>query len=138
MFNFFKKKKEPESLKEVLKEFSQLKKEFNKILKEFEILKEKEKFKIQKVGIVRFNPFKDTGGNQSFSVALLDGKDDGIVITSLYTRDENRVFAKPIKNGNSEFLLLEEEKEAINLAKNERKNSKLNTKATGGGNFRPH
>jgi hypothetical protein len=138
MFNFFKKKKEPENLKEALKEFNQLKKEFDKILKEFEILKEKEKFNIQKVGIVRFNPFKDTGGNQSFSVALLDGKDDGVVITSLYTREGNRVFAKPIKNGNSEFLLLEEEKEAINLAKNERKNTKPNPKATGSSNFRPH
>jgi hypothetical protein len=131
MFNFFKKKKEPENLKEVLEEFSQLK-------KEFEILKEKEKFNIQKVGIIRFNPFKELGGNQSFSIALLDGKDDGIVITSLYTREGNRVFAKPIKNGNSEYPLLEEEKEAINLAKNERKNPKLNPKATSGGNFGAH
>jgi hypothetical protein len=138
MFNFFKKKKEPENLKEVLKEFNQLKKEFDKILKEFEILKEKEKFNIQKVGIVRFNPFKEVGGNQSFSIALLDGKDDGVVLTSLYTREGNRIFAKPIKNGNSEFPLLDEEKEAINLAKNERKNPKLNTKATSGGNFGAH
>jgi hypothetical protein len=117
MFKFFRKKKEPESLEEVLKEFNQLRKEFDKVLEELEILKEKERFNIQKVGIVRFNPFGDVGGNQSFSIALLDGKDDGVVITSLYLKDGNRVFAKPIKGGKSEFNLSKEEIEAINLAK---------------------
>ena len=134
MFYFFKKKKEPGNLKDLLREFEQLKKEFEKVLKEFENLKEKEKFNIQKVGIVRFNPFKEVGGNQSFSIALLDGKDDGVVITSLYLREGNRVFAKPIKGGKSEFNLSKEEIEAINLAKH----GKGNSKAASSGNFGPH
>jgi hypothetical protein len=132
MFKFFRKKKEPESLEKVLKEFNQLRKEFDKVLKELEILKEKERFNIQKVGIVRFNPFEDVGGNQSFSIALLDGKDDGVVITSLYLKDGNRVFAKPIRGGKSEFNLSKEEIEAINLAKHG------SSKTTCSSNFRPH
>jgi N-methylhydantoinase A/oxoprolinase/acetone carboxylase beta subunit len=118
MFKFKKKKKEPENLKEVLDSFHELKESFEKIKKEFNELREKNSFNIQKIGMVRFNPFKEVGGNQSFSLALLDGNDNGIVITSLYTREENRVYGKPIKNGQSEYLLSEEEKKAIELAKN--------------------
>jgi len=66
--------------------------------------------------MIRFNPFNETGGNQSFSVAILDGNDCGIVISSLFSRNENRVYGKPIKNGVSEFPLTDEEKEAIRLA----------------------
>ena len=140
MFNFLKKKKEPENLKEILSQFQELKGNFEKISKELENLKKENKFNIQKFGIVRFNPFKEIGGNQSFSIALLDGRDDGIVITSLYTKEGNRIFGKPIKGGKSEYLLSEEEKEAIEYAK--RKKSKFNPPAgragnqtTGGGNF---
>ena len=147
MFNFLKKKKEPENLKEILSQFQELKGNFEKISKELENLKKENKFNIQKFGIVRFNPFKEIGGNQSFSIALLDGRDDGIVITSLYTKEGNRIFGKPIKGGKSEYLLSEEEKEAIEYAK--RKKSKFNpegkqasygagNQATGGGNFGSH
>ena len=71
---------------------------------------------IQKVGVVRFNPFKDVGGDQSFSIALLDKNNDGIVISSLYSREGTRVYAKPIKNGTSEYHLSEEEEKAIERA----------------------
>lgn len=54
---------------------------------------------IQKIGLVRYNPFSETGGNQSFVLALLDGKDSGLVITSLHSREATRVFAKPVKAG---------------------------------------
>ena len=54
---------------------------------------------IQKVGLVRYNPFSETGGNQSFVLALLNGNDNGLVITSLHSREATRVFAKPVKNG---------------------------------------
>lgn len=135
MFGFFK-KKEPKNLSEVISGIESLKKEIEKISKEIEILKKENLSNIQKVGIVRFNPFKEMGGNQSFSIAILDGKDNGIVITSLYTREGSRVFGKPIKNGKSEYVLLEEEKEAINLAKHGAKKS--NRKTTSGSNFGPH
>jgi len=140
MFNFFKKKKEPENLKEILSQFKELKENFDKISKELENFKKENKFNIQKFGIVRFNPFKEIGGNQSFAITLLDGEDDGIVITSLYTKEGNRIFGKPIKGGISEYLLSAEEKEAIEKAKINygNKNKKLNNSTTGGGGFGPH
>jgi hypothetical protein len=73
---------------------------------------------VQKVGIMRFNPFAagDTGGDQSFSVALLNGENSGIVLTSIYTRAQCRVYAKPVENGQSRYQLSTEEEEAIQLA----------------------
>jgi len=117
MFNPFKQKKEPKNLDEILSQFKDLEKNFGKISEELENLKRENKFSIQRVGIIRFNPFKEIGGDQSFSAALLDGNNDGIVITSLYTREGNRVYGKPIKAGLSEYLLSEEEKKAIEMAK---------------------
>lgn len=72
---------------------------------------------VQKVGIVRFNPFKDTGGDQSFAIALLDLKDSGVVISSLYSREGARIYSKPIDKGKSKYQLSEEEKMAIEKAK---------------------
>ena len=117
MFNFKKPKKEPKDLKEILKQFKILKEDFNKLSKEFNDLKENHQFDIQKVGIVRFNPFSEIGGDQSFSVALLDGNEDGVVLTSFYTREGNRVYGKPIKQGESQYALSKEEIKAIEMAK---------------------
>jgi len=116
MFKFFKKDKEPKNLKEVLKQFEGLEKEVEKISEGLENLKKEGKFSIQKMGIVRYNPFSGVGGDQSFSVALLDGNNDGVVVTSLYSRDGNRVYGKPIKNGSSEYSLSDEEKKVIDKA----------------------
>ena len=72
---------------------------------------------LHKSGLIRFNPFRDIGGDQSFSLALLDGNDDGIVISSIYSREGVRVYAKSIHSGTSEVhQLTEEEKRAIKLA----------------------
>ena len=71
---------------------------------------------IQKVGVVRFNPFKDTGGDQSFAIALLDKNNNGVVISSLYSREGTRIYTKPIEKGDSSYHLSEEEKEAIQKA----------------------
>ncbi|MDD5397255.1 MAG: DUF4446 family protein [Candidatus Moranbacteria bacterium] len=72
---------------------------------------------IHKVGIVRFNPFKDIGGDQSFAVALLDGKDSGVTISSLHTREGTRIYSKPIVKGESEkYTLTDEERAAIKIA----------------------
>ncbi len=117
IFKLFGEKKEPKNLKEVLSQFKDLKEGVGKISKELKSLKKQSKFSLQKVGTVRFNPFKEIGGNQSFSIALLDGNNDGVVITSFYSREGNRVFGKPIKNGKSQYLLSEEEKRAVDQAK---------------------
>jgi hypothetical protein len=69
---------------------------------------------IHKVAVERFNPFKEVGGNQSFCVALLDGKNTGVIISSLHTREGTRVYAKPVLDGHAkEFPFTEEEKETV-------------------------
>lgn len=71
---------------------------------------------LQHIGIVRFNPFEDTGSDQSFAIALLDDARDGIVISSLHGRANTRLFAKPVNEGTSTHTLSDEEAEAIRLA----------------------
>jgi hypothetical protein len=81
-------------------------------------LEEISEITIQKTGIVRFNPFNELGGNQSFVIALLDNQNNGFVISSLFVKEGNRVYAKAIRNGKSDHLLSGEEIEAINRAVN--------------------
>lgn len=68
---------------------------------------------IQKIAVVRFNPFGDVGGDQSFSLAMLDGHDSGLVLTSIHGRGGTRVYAKPIDYGKSKYSLSQEEKKAL-------------------------
>jgi Protein of unknown function (DUF4446) len=70
----------------------------------------------QRVGLVRFNPFEDTGGNQSFALALLDAEGNGWVLSSLHARTGTRVYAKAIRGGRSEGALSDEETAAIKQA----------------------
>jgi hypothetical protein len=70
----------------------------------------------QRVGLVRFNPFEETGGNQSFALALLDAEGDGWVLSSLHARSGTRVYAKAIRAGRSDAALSEEETAAIRQA----------------------
>ncbi len=98
-------------------QFKGLEKNLEKLSQDLETLKKESQFSVQKMGVVRFNPFSEIGGDQSFSAAFLDGNDNGLVITSLYTREGNRVYGKPIKKGASEHSLSQEEKEAISRAK---------------------
>ena len=74
---------------------------------------------ITKIGVVRYNPFRDTGGDQSFSVALLNDKLDGMIISSMYGREGSRVFAKALKDGRSDHPLTDEEIRAIEKAVSE-------------------
>ena len=71
---------------------------------------------IQKVGIVRYSAFKDTGSDLSFAVALLDEKNNGVVFNGIYSREMSNIYAKPVENGKSKYTLSEEENEAINKA----------------------
>lgn len=91
-------------------------KNFSTIRKELEEIREKQLDTLQKVGFIRFDAFRDIGGELSFSLALLNGKNEGIVISSLYGREGSRVYGKPVKDGSSSFPLSDEEKEAINRA----------------------
>lgn len=71
---------------------------------------------ITKVGIIRFNPFGEVGGNQSFAIALLDKENTGIVISSLYGRESSRFYGKPIVKGKSSYQLSDEEMDAVERA----------------------
>ncbi|MFA5368466.1 MAG: DUF4446 family protein [Candidatus Paceibacterota bacterium] len=71
----------------------------------------------QKFSMVRFNPFNEIGGDQSFSIAMLDNNDTGFVLTSIFIKESARIFAKPVKKGISQYQLSEDEKQAIEKAK---------------------
>ena len=98
------------------KQISSLTKNLKELGKLLEEIVENNKINIQKAGVVRFNPFADTGGNMSFTIALLDGRDNGILISSLHSREGTRIYAKAIENGQGHNLT-DEEKEAIVKAK---------------------
>jgi hypothetical protein len=80
------------------------------------VLERDGKLAIQRVGLVRFNPFEDTGGNQSFALALLDANDDGLVVSSLHARQGTRIYAKAVARGRPEAALSDEEAEALRRA----------------------
>ncbi len=71
---------------------------------------------IQHVGVVRFNPFSDKGGDQSFVMAILDDHADGAVLSALHGRTDVRVYAKPVVGGQSTYTLTAEERDAITRA----------------------
>jgi Protein of unknown function (DUF4446) len=80
------------------------------------VLEHRSQTSIQHVGLVRFNPFEDTGSDQSFALALLDDRRDGVVISSLHGRTNTRLFAKPVEGGASSHALSDEEAQAIREA----------------------
>ncbi len=85
--------------------------------KDIAIINTKLKKSIRGLETVRFNPFPDQGSNQSFAIGMLNEEGDGVVFSSLYSRERMSVFAKPIKNNKSEYELTAEEKEALEKAK---------------------
>lgn len=71
---------------------------------------------VQKVGIVRYSAFQDTGSDLSFTLALLDEKNTGVVLNGIYSREMSNIYAKPVQNGKSSYTLSEEEQKAIKKA----------------------
>lgn len=105
-------------LEKILKDVKENEKQIKEVLKKSQEIEEKGTFYIQKIGFLRYNPFKATGGDQSFILALLDEHDDGVVITSLHSRETTRIYAKPVKGGGEgKYNLSTEEKRAIKGAK---------------------
>ncbi len=103
-------------MKDLIQSSSASQKDIEMISKKVERLEGIAEISIQKIGLVRYSPLKGIGGDQSFSLALLNKEHSGFIITSLYLKKESRIFAKPIKNGKSEYSLSEEEKQAIGRA----------------------
>jgi hypothetical protein len=100
-----------------IQKLAKTEKTVEKIIEKLKAVDRMANYGIQKVGVIRFNPFQDTGGDQSFAAALLDAHDSGLVISSLFGRDSLRIYAKPVEKGDSSYPLSEEEKEAIKRAK---------------------
>lgn len=110
-----------EDLKEVLEErFENLEtaeKDIKLIKEDVLEIKKDNLNHLQKYSLVRFNPFSDTGGNQSFALSFLDKKGSGIVISSLFTREGTRIYSKPVKEGKDDgFPFSEEESQAVKKA----------------------
>lgn len=80
------------------------------------LLEDRTRSSLRHIGMVRFNPFDDTGSDQSFAIALLDDARDGVVVSSLHGRTNSRVFAKPVEAGSSAHTLSGEESQAIRIA----------------------
>ena len=79
----------------------------------------------QKMGMVKYDAFHEMGGKLSFSLALLDQKNDGFIINDMHSREGFYTYIKEILNGNSIIVLAEEEKEALELAMSDNKNNEL-------------
>jgi len=102
---------------EVIRVEKENKKDIDRLTEEYATLKKEVSFHVQKVGLLRFNPFKDTGGDQSFILALVDGHDTGVIVSSYHTRSGTRWYAKNIVRGKStEHELSAEELKALKAA----------------------
>ena len=75
---------------------------------------------LQKVGVVRYNAFDDVGSDLSFALAILDNYNNGYVLNGIYARENSNIYAKPVENGKSTYILSVEEKEAIEKAINQK------------------
>ncbi len=105
-----------EVLRETTKELQELHKSREDIERYLETAEQRLKRAVQYVGIVRFNPFADSGSDQSFAIAVMDERKNGVVVSSLYGREVSRLYAKPLENGSSRYQLSEEEQKAIGKA----------------------
>jgi hypothetical protein len=106
-------------LENLIKDVGLAKKNISYLNSRCDTIEKNETYHIQKIGLLRFNPFKDTGGDQSFILTLSDAQDTGVVITGLYSRSGLRWYAKKIKEGKgTDHELSDEEKKALRIAKN--------------------
>jgi len=88
-----------------------------KMEKELALVGQKLRKSVRGLETIRFNPFPDQGSNQSFAIGIQNEDGDGVVISSLYSRDRMSIFAKPVKAGVSTYELSDEEKEALSRSK---------------------
>lgn len=109
-----------EALSKALDDVEDLRKELGKLAGVQQSTRKQLEGSFQRLGIVRFNAFDDLGGELSFAAALLNEHGDGMLISSIYGREESRSYVKPVKKGKSSFALSAEEEEALTKAANAR------------------
>lgn len=107
-----------EDLKIYLDKVENIENKNKEILNYCDFLDKEVEKSIKKIGIVRYNAFKDTGSDLSFALALLNDHNDGVILNGIYSRDTSNIYAKPIKNAISKYTLSEVEKEALDKAIN--------------------
>jgi hypothetical protein len=106
-------------LDNLMKDVYNAKSDITKLISRCDTIEKNDTYHIQKIGLLRFNPFKDTGGDQSFILSFADATDSGVLITGLYSRSGLRWYAKRIVEGKGvDNELSEEEKKTLKLAKN--------------------
>lgn len=123
--DFISKFDQKDNIEETLKDYLEMVKnvnEDNKIIKaNIKTIERQVDNCVQNIGMVRYNAFDDVGSELSFAIALLDNKNNGFVINSIYGRSSSNVYAKTIENGTSKYTLSDEEIKAVNLAKDYKK-----------------
>lgn len=127
--NFMRKLGKSENIEEDLETFmyrvDKVEKENSEIKHLINIVDEDVRNCIQKVGIVRYSAFKDTGSDLSFALALLDEKNNGVVLNGIYSREMSNIYAKPVENGKSTYTISKEEEEAIKKAMEKESNIRI-------------
>lgn len=103
-------------LQQIFKNQERNQKSIEEFQKQIEYFAKQQETHMQKYGFVRFNPFGDMGGDHSFCLTLLDGRNTGFILTGLHTRERTRVYVKYIKRSKSEYDLSKEEKKSLELA----------------------
>ena len=105
-------------IEDFYKTSKQIEEKYTKLLDMVMDMDQTDQTKIQKVGLIRYNPFDEMGGNLCFALALLDGHDNGVVLNGIHSRTGSFTYAKPIEMGVSTYMLSEEEIKAVEMAKN--------------------
>lgn len=106
-------------IEEYFETSKRIEEKYSKLLDMVTDMDKTDKTKIQKVGLIRYNPFDEMGGNLCFALALLDGYDNGVVLNGIHSRTGSFTYAKPIEMGVSTYMLSEEEIKAVEMAKNQ-------------------
>ncbi len=104
------------NLKGYLKQVDSVTKELERLNQAYSELTTMTSLASQKISVVRFNPFADSGGDQSFALAVLDAHNSGYILSSIHARTGTRVYVKPIDYGKSKYTLSQEEKQAFEQA----------------------
>lgn len=117
MFLFNKKKKKIDNVEDAARKIEELELRIEELSLEIDKMQKESESYIQKAKLIRYNPFNEMGGDQSFTLALLNKSNDGIVVTSIFNQEKSRVFGKELSKGKSAYCLSSEEENIIDEMK---------------------
>jgi len=117
MFLFNKKKKKIDNVEDAARKIEELELKIEKLSLDIDKMKKESESYIQKSKLIRYNPFNEMGGDQSFTLSLLNKKNNGIIITSIFNQEKSRLFGKEIVDGKSTHQLSSEELSIIDEMK---------------------